>query len=492
LEQCGHDLHTTFTVENVSHLKLLWSSQLSATPTPQATQTLTAPVVVSGIKTPNGTKTLAFTISGDSTLFAIDVDNGKVLWQKSFINPNPPIREATWLCPASENATPVIDKDKGVIYFTTSDGNLRGASLADGSEELTPTPFVAPYSRNWSLNLIDGWVYTTAARGCGGDAANPIEVGNVAAANVHDPAHVTVSHVYTGYGRPDGPWGRSGPVFGPQGVYVMTADGRYDPASGFFGQSVVAVRPGGYGVADSFTPSNWKYMNAHDLDLGAGSSVVFPFHGMALIAAGAKEGIEYLLDANELGGIDHSTPLFTSPKLGNDPDMLEQYGLWGGPVTWQNANGDRFIYLPMMNVPSKDAPTFPHVNGDVSKGSIMAFRVVEKDTKKPVLEPAWMSGVVQTPDMPAVENGIVFAVGTGEQTISNHVPRIVDLNAQAKFRTTPVGHQILYAFDAETGKPLYTSENILTNWDHFSQPVISHGKIFIVSHDAHVYAFGLK
>jgi outer membrane protein assembly factor BamB len=72
------------------------------------------------------------------------------------------------------------------------------------------------------------------------------------------------------------------------------------------------------------------------------------------------------------------------------------------------------------------------------------------------------------------------------------VPRIQDLLAQAKFRTTPVGHQILYAFDAETGKRLYTSENILTNWDHFSQPVISHGKVFIVSHDAHVYAFGLK
>jgi hypothetical protein len=27
---------------------------------------------------------------------------------------------------------------------------------------------------------------------------------------------------------------------------------------------------------------------------------------------------------------------------------------------------------------------------------------------------------------------------------------------------------------------------------HFSQPAVALGKVFLVSHDAHVYAFGLK
>ena len=62
----------------------------------------------------------------------------------------------------------------------------------------------------------------------------------------------------------------------------------------------------------------------------------------------------------------------------------------------------------------------------------------------------------------------------------------------AKFRATPVSHLVLYAFDAETGKQLYSSDKIITSWVHFSEPVVALGKVFVVSWDAHVYAFGLK
>jgi hypothetical protein len=51
---------------------------------------------------------------------------------------------------------------------------------------------------------------------------------------------------------------------------------------------------------------------------------------------------------------------------------------------------------------------------------------------------------------------------------------------------------ILYGFDAQTGKQLYSSGKLLANWVHFSQPAVALGKVFLVSHDAHVYAFGLK
>ena len=62
----------------------------------------------------------------------------------------------------------------------------------------------------------------------------------------------------------------------------------------------------------------------------------------------------------------------------------------------------------------------------------------------------------------------------------------------AKFRATPVSNLVLYAFDAETGKQLYSSEKLITNWVHFSEPVVATGKVFVVSWDAHVYAFGLN
>ena len=72
-----------------------------------------------------------FTIGIDDTLFAIDGDSGKTVWQKSFPNSLKPVRPATSNCANTEQATPVIDKKRGVIYFTTSDGKLRGADLTD-------------------------------------------------------------------------------------------------------------------------------------------------------------------------------------------------------------------------------------------------------------------------------------------------------------------------------------------------------------------------
>jgi outer membrane protein assembly factor BamB len=480
---------TILTKKNVSQLKLLWSSQLSTPVVVTTLQTLTAPLAA----TVDG-RMLVYVMGADDTLFAVDATDGKIVWQKTFKNTLMPQRAATWLCANAEQATPVIDKVKGVIYFTTSDGNLRAAMLSDGSEKQTPAPFMAPFSRNWSLNLIGNFVYSTAGRGCGGDAAHPVEAGNIAAADISDPSHVVVEHVFTGTGRPAGPWSRSGVALGPQGVYVQTADGPADSASGFYGSSVIAIRPGGRGVADSFLPPNWRYLNAKDLDLGSGSPTLFPFKGHALIATGAKEGLVYLLDANALGGgtPEHSKALYTTPRFGNDAVKLDGWGIWGGFSTWESTAGARYVYFQTWNKQAQDtADSFKYKNGDTSQGSVMALQVIQ-DGAKFSLAPAWVTGINQAPDVPVVANGVVYAVGTGEQTIQNPEGQHLDLNQGAVFRATPVGHQVLYALDAETGQVLYNSKTILKDWDHFVEPVVSHGKVFVVSHDAHLYAFGLK
>ena len=114
---------------------------------------------------------------------------------------------------------------------------------------------VQPFSRNWSLNLVDNVVYTTTARGCGGSPAQPVEYGTVAAMDVSDPAHPSLSRFYTGKGRPAGPWGATGVAWGPQGAYVTTADGPNNPGSGIYGDMVLAMRPHAWGLNDSFTPT---------------------------------------------------------------------------------------------------------------------------------------------------------------------------------------------------------------------------------------------
>jgi outer membrane protein assembly factor BamB len=486
----------------VGKLKPLWNIQLTTASQALLLSTLTAPVVAGGVSTSAGPKDLVFTISIEDTLTALDAGSGQIVWQKKFPNPLKPLRPASISCSNTEQATPTIDKAKGIIYFNTSDGKLRGARLADGEQAITPTDMVQPYSRNWSLNLVDDVVYTTAARGCGGSPAQPVEFGTVAAMDVSDPTHPSLSRFYTGKGRPAGPWGASGVAWGPQGAYVSTADGPNNPGSGIYGDMVLAIRPHGWGLNDSFTPTHWKYVNARDLDFGSGGVLLFAFGKRNIVATASKETVIYLLDADNLGGVDHMTALYQSPRWANDTQDFQAQGVWGSLATAQNEKGERWLYTPMWGPVGKASPKFAITNGDVANGSIMAFKVVE-ESGKPVLQPGWVSRDLNLASPPVVANGVVYALQTAESAVQ--VPKdIFNPDGSRKPGWTPekgadnrimIPHatMTLFAFDAETGKQLWSSGKTMDgNTVHFTQPVVALGKLFAVDHAGHVWAFGLK
>ena len=226
------------------------SAQLPIPPREIALSTLTAPLVVQGVTTSQGRRTLLFVVGSEDTVFAIDADSGRVVWQKAFPNSLTPPQIATWLCSNTQNATPVIDKQKGIIYLNTSDGKLRGLSLSTGDERVTPTEFVTPFARNWSLNLIDDVIYSPTARGCGG------AIANISAMDVSDPAHPRLSRLYTSGGRPAGAWGRG--VVKARGHHCANGRRPADPAAGSFGNTVMTLAPKEWRIVDSFTPSNWR------------------------------------------------------------------------------------------------------------------------------------------------------------------------------------------------------------------------------------------
>jgi outer membrane protein assembly factor BamB len=51
---------------------------------------------------------------------------------------------------------------------------------------------------------------------------------------------------------------------------------------------------------------------------------------------------------------------------------------------------------------------------------------------------------------------------------------------------------ILYALDAQTGKQLYSSENLIESWAHFSEPIVAGDNVYVCTWDGKVCAFGLK
>jgi outer membrane protein assembly factor BamB len=504
---------TTLSPKNVKGLKQLWSTQLSVPADRYVLSTMTAPIVAAQVATASGAKDLVFILGANDTLFAVDANSGQQIWSKSFPNPQTPKKPKEWLCPGPANDTPTIDKARGIVFFITSDGNLRGLSLADGAERLTPVAMVAPFARAWSLNLIDNVLYSTSGRACGEvtdkssmeyaaaisglrRAGNGplLDASAVNAADVSDLAHPRVNHFFTSGARPAAPWGRGGAVRGPGGVILETSDGRYDPASGDFSESILKVAPKAARLMDSYTPTNWMDNLMHDMS-GSASPVVFNFAGKTLVAASQKEGVLRILDAGNLGGQNHMTPLWQSPKLGNDQKTGTDpgRGVWGAIATYEN-NGRRFLYLPMLGNPSKDAPAFPVTNGAIPNGSIMAFEV-KNDGGKISAAPVWTSTDLIMPDPPVVANGVVYALSTGGQAMQNMAhpgEQRMTYDVSSVLRSTPVSNMVLYAYDAESGKQLWSSGKTMSDWVHFSEPVVALGKVFVATHDGHVIAFGLK
>ena len=505
---------TTLGKNNVSKLHPIWTTQLSVPVDKYVLSTMTAPVIAAGVSTPAGTKDVMFILGANDTLFALDASTGAQLWQKSFANPAKAQKPRTWLCADAPNDTPTIDKARGIVFFITGDGKLRGLNLADGAERLTPVDMVAPFARAWSLNLIDNVIYSTSGRACGEvtDKNSPLyaaaisgtrrrgagpllDASAVNAADVSDLEHPRVIQFYTSGARPAAPWGRGGAAKGPNGSVILeTSDGLYDPAAGDFSESILKVAPKATRLMDSFTPTNWKDNLQHDMS-GSATPVVFDFAGHTLIAASQKESVLRILDANSLGGENHMTPLWQSPKLGNDAKTGTDpgRGVWGAIATYETS-GKRYLYLPLYGEPSKDSPVFPNTNGDTPNGRVMAFQVLN-DAGKISAAPVWTSHDMVMPDPPVVANGVVYALSTGGQAMQNMAhagEKRMPYDQSAVLRSTPVASMILYAYDAETGKPLWNSKKMLPDWVHFSEPVVALGKVFVVTHDARVVALGLK
>ncbi len=302
---------------------------------------------------------------------------------------------------------------------------------------------------------------------------------------------------------------------GPKYIYAQTADGPYDPGAGKFGNSVIALTLDSLRLVDSYTAENWEYLNAKDLDLSSANAVVFPFQGKTIVASVGKESVVSLLDGDNLGGPQHQTPLYTSPRWGNDEAMLHDRGVWGAMATWQDSEGRRFLSMSMLGPMGKSAPPFKYSYGPANDGSIMTFEVRQDvATAKPRLVPLWISRGMHAPDVPVVANGVVYAFQSGKDSTETRAAGVPGVpgpapgtgarggrgnagtaagtgRANAAAGPATLGtNAILYAFDAETGTELFRSE--LESFNHFTNPVVAGGTVYAVTWDGKLYAFALK
>jgi outer membrane protein assembly factor BamB len=471
---------TILTRENAAKIKLVWKMKLDS----QARELsgLAAPILVENVLTAQGHKDILLIAGASDTLDAIDTDTQRLLWHKKFDSAATPKQAPRWLCPNSLNATPVIQsggenpRDK-TVHIITSDGRLHSLNVVNAEDRKPPIQFVPPFSKNWSLNLVDGVLYTTTGQGCGGAKSG------VWAMDLNDPNRPVTFFNSTG-----GVWGRAGVAIGKAGsVFALSGDAAFDPATGKYGDTLVALEPKTLKVVDYYVPSNFAFMNRKDLDMGAISPVVFTHKDHELVIAGGKEGRLFVLDAKSPGGANHSEPLYRSPVYLNADLYSAGRGFWGAFASWEDPKGARWIFAPGWGPVNPDAPKFPTANGPIPNGSIMAFRL-EESAGKVTLAPAWTSRDMNVPEPPVIANGIVFALSNGEAVVqATDDGRI--MTTEQRLKAAP-GHAVLYAFDSDTGKELWNSGDAIQGIAHFSGIAVANGRIYVTTFDSTVYSFG--
>jgi outer membrane protein assembly factor BamB len=469
-----------FSPADVSSMGLEWKTTVPNQPL--SMNGLTAPLVVRGVRSGGGEKNLVIVAGSSDHVFALDAETGELAWKVDFKLRLPRPQDGDWLCPNALNATPVIDGKGARVFVISSDGVLHTLDLADGHDSMPPVEFVPAFSKMWSLNYSGGVLYTSISQGC-----NHVQSG-VAAMDPDAPGRPVTRFFTAANGA--GVWGRGGVSVGFDGdIYGVTGDAPFDPPANEFGDTVLKLAPRTLQLAGYYTPADWQYLTRHDLDMGTSTPIVFRVGTHAFTAVGGKEGAIYVTDTSAMSGADHHAAAYVSPRYTNAQQTFERNGIWGAMSAWKDASGQSWLFVPSWGETTKDAQ-FPRSYGQAKDGSLMAFKVSAGEDHKPILSPAWISANISVPEPAAIAGGVVFVLGTGEDTRQVNNGDINQLLVKREARAA--GNAIVYALDAATGKQLWSSGDAMTGWTHFSGLAVGDGKVFVTTHDGAVYAFGLR
>lgn len=122
-------------------------------------------------------------------------------------------------------------------------------------------------------------------------------------------------------------------------------------------------------AANFFTPSNERFLDQRDLDLGSGGAMVIPDQPGTttprLVVGGSKQGAIYLLNRDFLGGftgrVNASTldrAVQTIPNPGSFPTGV----VYGGPAYWEGPGGNYLFFTSARN-PIRRYRLGPNPNG---------------------------------------------------------------------------------------------------------------------------------
>jgi len=266
-----------------------------------------------------------FVATTSNDIYAFDETTGAVVWHHSTGRaPDASGAGCGNVAPVGIISTPVIDAASRTIFVAGGVGEastimhheVHALSVDTGAERLgwpvdvstltapDGTAFNTPaQNQRGALSLVNGILYVPYG-GHAGDCNN--YRGWVVAIKIADPTQIAT---WATGGIGEGIWAPGGMASTGDGVFATTGNNTQPTTQHFDSEEVVHIR--GMAQVDRttgiFFPSVWMDMDLGDQDFGANSAVVFSLPGATpsiLMAAVSKNGLFFLLDPANLGGMD--------------------------------------------------------------------------------------------------------------------------------------------------------------------------------------------
>ncbi len=316
-----------------------------------------------------GVHNVVYVATENNTIYAIDADNGTILWHKTFGKPVPyqyksfddnvfPIMGIL--------STPVIDRNLGNLYFvadayngSTDNFHLHAISLSSGKNTLK-TVTINTTARlsdgtTWKFNpkyqlqrpgLLEANGAIYIAFGSNGDINPDQSRGTILRYDATTLLRIgsdvtdTLDRVHNSYFLSSVWQSGYAPAADANGVYFST--GNSDPGKPAYSQSfnrpdsIVHLSTDLNSLVDSFTPSNYFQLDQADLDLGSAGLILIPDQAGSiprLAVGGSKDGRAFLLNRDSLGGYTPNGP-------DNVVQTVNQGNCWCGPAYFVGGDGN--------------------------------------------------------------------------------------------------------------------------------------------------------
>jgi hypothetical protein len=253
-------------------------------------------------------------------------------------------------------------------------------------------------------------------------------------------------------------------------LYLVVGNGTVDTNGGpNRGESFLKLTPNGTNltVASWFTPYDWQNLENGDLDLGGGGLLLIP--GTSLAFSGGKEGIAYLVNRDNMGGLTTST--VTNNNVVQSFQVTTDE-IHGGAVWW-------------------DGPGVSY--GYVWPSSVFLQQYTFNHATSQFILPAFAQSPTPAPD--GQPGGILALSSSGTNAGTAIIWAVHQLDGDANQQVLP---GILHAYSAvNVTNELWNSEEIssrdsLGKFAKFVPPTVANGKVYLATFSGQLDVFGLQ